>query len=97
LLQLLCSSCGKEIFGSVIIVSDAGDDAEMQWGEMKLYYSTPDGQMSDDLTAFKPFVLLHPNCFTSKFVDEILRQERSAIITVGFMKVEDAREALRLV
>lgn len=95
-MQLKCSSCREDILGTVCVVSDAGEDDDMQWGTLELYFSTPDGQMSEELSEFKPFVLLHPNCFKAEFVDEVLRQERTAIITVGFMKVEDAREALSI-
>jgi hypothetical protein len=84
-MKLDCSACGKEILGSVAIVADAGEDDDMEWGDINLYpSSTGNG-----------FALLHPNCF-KKFQDEVLRQERGVVLSVGLMKVDDAREALQI-
>jgi hypothetical protein len=91
-MQLLCSSCGEEILGSVAIVADAGEDEEgMEWGELNMYPSS-----NGESVRLDGFALLHPNCF-KKFLDEILRQERGVVLQVGLMTVEDAREALDLV
>lgn len=84
-MRLMCSSCTKEILGSVAIVADAGEDEAMEWGGLTLYpSSTGNG-----------FALLHPNCF-KRFQDEVLRQERGVVLSVGLMKVDDAREALQI-
>lgn len=83
-MKLTCSDCGEEILGSVAVVADAGENGEgMEWGSLKLYPSS---------TGYG-FALLHPNCF-KKFQDEVLRQERGVVLSVGLMTVEDAREAL---
>jgi hypothetical protein len=86
-MKLLCSDCGKEILGSVAIVADAGveDEGGMEWGDIQLYPSSTG----------KGFALLHPNCF-KRFQDEVLRQERGVVLSVGLMTVEDAREALEI-
>jgi hypothetical protein len=83
--ELNCSDCNEEILGSVCVVADAGEESEsMEWGDLFIYPSTAGG-----------FALLHPNCF-KKFQDELLRQERGAVINVALGKVEDIREALLL-
>jgi hypothetical protein len=86
-MKLMCSDCGKEILGSVAIVADAGVEGEsdMEWGDIQLYPSSTG----------RGFALLHPNCF-KKFQDEVLRQERGVVLSVGLMRVEDAREALAI-
>jgi hypothetical protein len=87
-MKLICSDpeCGDEILGSICVVADAGEDDEgMAWGSMMLYPSTTG----------PGFLLLHPNCFKG-FQDELLRQERGAVIHVALGKVEDVREALQL-
>jgi hypothetical protein len=83
--KLICSDCGEEVLGSVCVVADAGDPDEPQaWGELFIYPSTVGG-----------FALLHPNCF-KKFQDELLRQERGAVLNIAFGKVDDIREAMKL-
>jgi len=88
MMKLLCSDpeCGNEIAGSVCMVADAGDpDDPQEWGGFGMYESTAG-----------PFALLHPNCF-KVFQDELLRQERGAVINVAIGKVEWVREAMQLV
>jgi hypothetical protein len=83
--KLMCSDCLDEILGSVCVVADAGEkDEGMEWGMLHIYPSTQGG-----------FALLHPNCF-KVFQDELLRQERGAVINVALGKVDDIREALLL-
>jgi hypothetical protein len=84
MMELNCSSCGKEILGSVAVVADAGEPKGMEWGNLFIYPSTEGG-----------FALLHPNCF-KKFQDEVLRQERGVVLSVALGKIEDIREALLL-
>jgi hypothetical protein len=95
MMKLICSAptCANEIMGSVCVVADAGNEDEepMEWGDLNMYSSSDGKNVKLD-----GFALLHPNCFKD-FQDEVLRQERGLVITVGFMKVDDAREALQLV
>jgi hypothetical protein len=82
--DIRCSDCGEEILGSGVVVKEAEPDASdpMMWGNLSMYEAT-EGSLA----------LFHPNCF-KVFQDELLRQERAAVLLVGFDKVEDIREAL---
>lgn len=85
-MKLICSDpeCGEEIVGSIAIVADAGEEDGMAWGSMFLYPSS-EGE----------FAMLHPNCFKS-FQDELLRQERGAVINVALGSAKDIREAMQI-
>lgn len=84
-MKMTCSKCDEEILGSACLVADAGDEEEpMEWGDLHTHIST------EGL-----FVMLHPNCFKD-FIDEVLRQERGAVILVSAGKVEDIKAALMI-